>query len=191
MRQTKIHTLLWLTAGLFCSLLVILTVLTGLSGKVLISDPEGIRESADAVMNAIQSGDWNALEDMVLGNPVLIPATGEEGSAERIIYYAYQESLRWTCKEEFQIQGSYVTQRISLTCLDIRCLTSAVAETLAESALSEDRTQLLRSATEQVLITYVPIAEQEITLVFLREQGQWKLVPNTALQTLLSGFTVL
>jgi hypothetical protein len=166
---------------------------SGLSGKVYVSDPEKIPDTVDAVMNCIQSGDWTDLENLVVGEAALVPNTGQEGSAEQLIYFAYQESLHWHCKDSLQIHGPYVSQTISVSCLDIHRLTSAVSALLSETdtaySLSNSENQL-RLITEQILIEYIPIAEHDLTLVFLKENGNWYLVPDAALQTLLSGFTI-
>lgn len=194
MTQAKKHTLLWLAAGLLCSLLALLVVWTGLSGKVWITDPEGIPEAADAVMNSIRTGDWAGLTDMVLGSPALTPPAADADSAESRIWEAYRKSLQWTCAESFGVQDSSITQKVSVTCLDIPGVTDAISKILSDSGSdgfdTASQTELLRRAATQVLESQVPMLRREITLTFQREQGRWMLVPNHALLTLLSGFTV-
>ncbi len=191
MLQTKKSALPWLTLGLLLSLVVLLVVSTGLTGQVTVTDSDGIPAAADAVMNSIRSGDWQALDEMIAGSPGIAPETGEENSVEQMIWKAYQNSLQWTCADTFHPDGRYVTLDISVTCLDIHGVTDAIAEILEESAAGENQRQLLlHSAAEQVLKSDPPVKTSQITLSFLREQRQWKLIPDRALQTLLSGFTV-
>ena len=190
MIQTKKRTFLWLTGGLVFSLLVLLVVSTGLSGNVLITDPEGIPETTDAVMNCIRSGDWMTLEGLVTGNPALAPVTGEEGTAENLIWNAYQQSLQWVYEEEFDIQDSYVIQTVTVTCLDISGVTGIIARILQEPAfIAANSESALLAATEEVLHADVPTIQKEITLTLARENGRWLVVPNSALLALLSGFT--
>ena len=195
MNRTKNLTCLWFSGGIICSILVFLTLWSGLSGNIFVSDPECIPDSVDTVMRCIQSGNWEDLEEIVLGTSSLVPNTGEEGSPEQILYHAYQESLQWRCQGEFQIQDGYITQNITVSCLDIPKLGSAAAAFLAESSIfldnSEDLSQQLRSFTEKIVAEYAPITEHTLTLVFLMENGNWQLVPNAALQSLISGFTVI
>lgn len=186
MVQRKNPALLWLGAGLLLSLLTLLVVFTGLAGNVLVTDPEGIPETADSVLKAVQTGDWKALEGLVSGNPPLVPATGEENTAEKAIWNAYQQSLTWVCGEGFEIRGPYVTQQVSVTCLDIARVTHAMAEILEDAPA--DAAALL-SAAEKILESDPPMVQREITLTFRRGNGRWQLVPNSALQALLSGFT--
>ena len=189
--QAKKHALAWLAAGLLLSLLVFVVVLTGLSGGVVVTDPEGIPQAADMVMRNIQDGNWEALEAAVLGSPALAPRTGEADSAEALIWESYQESLQWTFQNGFDIQDAYVTQKITVTCLDIPGVTKSMSGNLdAEAAANPElKSQFLYAAAEQVLASECPVAEYEITLTFVREKGRWLLVPNSALQALLSGFT--
>ena len=194
MTKSKKQTLLWLFAGLVFSLLTLLVIWTGLSGKVWITDPEGIPEAADAIMDSIQAGDWAALEEMVLGNPELAPNVGVQGSAEIMIWDAYRNSLQWSCEEPFRIHGSLITQKVSITCMDIPSITDAISTmlSLADSTGFDAATQteFLHTVAAHVLESELPMIRREITLTFQRNQGHWMLVPNNALLKLLSGFIV-
>ncbi len=193
MKQSKTVAKIWLLAGFLCSVLVLLVVCTGLSGKTIVADPAGIPEAANEVMDCIRYGNWEALSEMVYGCPSLEPVTGEANSAQERIWKSYQDSLQWTCPEDFAIRDAYVTQKIMVQCLDIHAVTDAMAEILSRSqtssAESEKQEQLLYSAAEQVLLEEIPVTEREITLTFLRENGQWLVIPDRELQALLSGFT--
>lgn len=191
MIQKKKSALPWLTLGMLLSLAVLLVVYTGLSGQVFIKDSEGIPAAADAVMNSIRSGDWQALDEMIAGSPGIAPETGEENSVEQMIWKAYQNSLQWTYDDSCHPDGRYVTLDISVTCLDIHGGTDAIAGILEESAADENQRELLlHSTAQQVLKSDPPVKTSRITLTFQREHSQWKLTPNRALQALLSGFTV-
>lgn len=191
MTATKKNTLLWSAAGFLLSLLVVLTVLGGLAGTVLVTDPEGIPEAADALLTTIRAGDWASLEALVSGDPALEPVPGDPDSAESRIWNAYRQSLQWSCEEGFDLQGSGVIQRVTVTCLDISAVTGKMAQILSRSPASDpqEQPQALLAAAEQVLSEELPTIQEEITLAFSRENGQWKAVPDNALLALLSGFT--
>ena len=193
MKQSKTVAKIWLLTGFLCSALVLLVVCTGLAGKTIVADPAGIPETANEVMDCIRYSNWEALSEMAYGCPSLVPATEEANSAQERIWKAYQESLQWTCPDDFALQDAYVTQKILVQCLDIHAVTGAMAEILsrsqASSAESEKQEQLLYSAAEQVLLEEMPVTEREITLTFLRENGRWLVIPDRELQALLSGFT--
>ena len=194
MTKANKQTLLWFSAGLVFSFLTILVVWTGLSGKVWITGPEEIPDAVDAVMTSIQTGDWVRLEEMVSGNPELTPKVGAADSAEKMIWDAYRDSLQWSCEEPFRIHGSLITQKVSITCMDIPSITDAIS-TMLSSADSTGfdaatQTEFLHTVAAHVLESELPMIRREITLTFQRNQGHWMLVPNNALLMLLSGFIV-
>ena len=194
MTKANKQTLLWFSAGLVFSFLTILVVWTGLSGKVWITGPEEIPDAVDAVMTSIQTGDWVRLEEMVSGNPELTPKVGAADSAEKMIWDAYRDSLQWSCEEPFRIHGSLITQKVSITCMDIPSITDAIS-TMLSSADSTGfdaatQTEFLHTVAAHVLESELPMFRREITLTFQRNQGHWMLVPNNALLMLLSGFIV-
>ena len=191
MTQTKKAALLWSVTGALFALMVFLVVFGGLSGNVLVTDPEGIRDASDTILDCVKTGSWATLETMVSGSSTLSPAAGAAESTERLIWEAYQESLQWTCAQTFSLQGSHVTQKITVACLDIPAVAGALAKDPAVlAAAPEDRSRSLHTAAQELLNAGLPPVQREITLTFLREKGQWLLVPNKALQALLSGFTV-
>ena len=185
--------MLWFTAGLLFSLLALMLVWSGLAGSIMVAEPEEVPKAADAVLQCIQSGDWSRLESMVYGHPPLSPETGEPESAEEAIWKAYQESLDWTIQEDFQVKNAFITQKISITCLDIPGIAAEIIQLLSDTNIniseSENRDQILRAAVNHILESEPPRAEHSITLTFLREEGRWMALPDSALQTLLSGFT--
>jgi len=192
--HTKKKTLPWFAAGLLLSLMVLLTVFNGLAGTVSVTDPAGIPETVDAVMACARNEDWNTLGLLISGTPTLDPVILEADTPEGLIWNAYRESLRWVCEERFSVQGSHVTQAITVTCLDICETTKAMSRALPESATDSDKSELLQSAlreaARQILDDDPPTMQQEITLTLVREKGRWKVISDKALLKLLSGFTV-
>ena len=194
MTKANKQTLLWFSAGLVFSFLTLLVVGTGLSGKVWITGPEEIPDAVDAVMTSIQTGDWVRLEEMISGNPELTPKVGAADSAEKMIWDAYRDSLQWSCEEPFRIHGSLITQKVSVTCMDIPGITDAISTMLSSSDSTgfdaATQTEFLHTVAAHVLESELPMICREITLTFQRNQGHWMLVPNNALLKLLSGFIV-
>lgn len=193
MIQMKKNAFLWFSAGLLFSLLALLLVWSGLSGSVMVTEPEEIPKAADTILQCIQSGDWSCLESMVQGHPSLAPVTGETESPEEVIWNAYQKNLHWTIHENFQIKNALVAQKITVSCLDIPGVAAEVNRILADANIhlseSEYHDQILNAVVNQILETEPPLTEHNITLSFLREEGRWLALPDSSLQALLAGFT--
>lgn len=192
MTHPKKQTIRWFVCGLFFSLMVMLIVVSGLYGKTWVADPEGIPETAEAILHNLRSGNWDSLQELVAGNPNISPDCGDDSSVERLIYQAYLESLDWTCQQECYVQDACVIQTITVKCLDIHRLTKAMADYLnvlpEDTILPENQGQLLYFAAEQLLEADMPVKQYSITLTFLREENRWRVIPNHAFLTLLSGF---
>lgn len=192
MKNTNKYALLWSAAGLFFSLMALLVVITGLSGKVFITDPEGIPQAANQILSCVQSGDWETLQKSVVGTPSLDLETGGPGSAEAILWDAYQKSFLWSIENDYSVSGPYVMQSVTVTCLDIPEVTRQMAGVLVDPSFNAELPgdDPLIPAARQVLKSGTPLKQCEITLTFQREKRQWLLVPNSAFQALLSGFSV-
>ncbi len=171
------------------SLAVLLVVLSGLSGQVWVTEPEAIEQSADAVMTAVRDSDWEKLSELVLDQPVLNPQTGDENTAECLIWNAYRQSLQWYIEKDYEIQNSGMIQELTVTCLDISALTKQINGILAESATDHERESAMPAAVKQALNAEMPMMKKTVTLKFVSKEGKWQLVPNQSLLALLSGFT--
>ena len=189
MTRRKIRTILWILAGLVLSLAAIAVVMTGLAGQVLVTDAEGISLAADNVMHCIQDGDWEELTSAVSGAPELSFQTGEENTAEDLIWDAYRQSLQWSCKDGYEVQGGQVIQQVTVNCLNISELTKQLREAMRQTEDNTASDHGLKAAAEEVLHRDMPMVQKEIRMCFVRTDGQWKLVPDSALLALLSGFT--
>lgn len=181
MATNKKNAFLWTAAGLLLSIMVLVLVLGGLKGGILIADEENIPVTADAVLRSVQVGDWASLSALVSGHPDLEPQLPEDGTVERLIWNAYQSSLQWTL-EGYSVDGSRITQNVTVTCLDIASVSRQLRETPME------RSEQLVTA-EQLLSADIPTMQQTISLTMVRENGSWVIVPNNALLALMSGFT--
>lgn len=189
MKRRKKRTILWTLAGLLFSLAVLLVVFTGFTGQIRITDHAGIPMAADSVLMAVQTGDWATLEFLIADDYDLGPMTGEEGSPEQLIWEAYQQSLQWTCQKGFDVQGAQVIQKVSLTCLDIPALTRHMTMILPEVSKDVSEEQVLTVALNAALAEDLPTLQRDITMTFVRKDGQWKMISDNTLLALLSGFT--
>ena len=189
MKRRKKRTILWTLTGLLFSLAVLLVVFTGLTGQIRIADQPGLPMAADSVLMAIQTGDWATLELLLANDYDLEPITGEEGSPEHLIWEAYQQSLQWHCQQGFDVQGAQVIQNVSLTCLDIPALTRHMTMILPEVSEEVSAQEVLIAELNAALSEDLPTLKKDITMTFVRMNGQWKLIPDNTLLALLSGFT--
>lgn len=189
-RRTK-KAIAWMIPGLVLSILVFLVVFSGLKGEIRITDPYGITESAGKLLECVKTGDWKTLNELTADADPFQPQTGAEGSAEHLIWNAYQESLQWSYAENYETDGAQVTLDVAVTCLDISGFTRSLTGILAESTDEDQREAALASAVRESLDGELPTIQRTVELRFVRKDGQWKIVSNQALLALLSGFTAM
>lgn len=178
-----------MAAGILFCILVLVVVDSGLSGSTIITDPQGVPETAEKVMQCIRQGEWDSLSALTYGAPIPVPAVGADGTTEKYIWDAYQQSLQWSVGEELQVSGPCVSVNVALAYLDIQNVSEEMAQIMLETSENNQQEQLLDHAVRQVLGMQPVSAKRDISLTFVREENQWKVVPNKALLEVFSGFT--
>ena len=78
---------------------------------------------------------------------------------------------------------------VTVNCLNISELTKQLREAMRQTEDNTASDHGLKAAAEEVLHRDMPMVQKEIRMCFVRADGQWKLVPDSALLALLSGFT--
>ena len=209
MKKKTLSVLLWAAAALILTAATIGTAAYGTRSTPSIRmDQAVILDLAEETMTCARSGDYAALSQLLYGNPDLGQSPEKTDEAQSMIWHAYLESLQWTLAENCTPTDTGVTVEVSLQCLDISAVTTAL-QTLAPARMEElakqtteesdiydkDRNYLpefvaevLRSATEDALAQEPQIMERTMTLELVRVNGSWKVVPTEELMHFLSGF---
>lgn len=209
MKKTKRSVILWLIAGAVVCLCTLGAVVYGVnSTPAVLVDPAAVTEAAEQVLACARSGDYDALGQMLYGAPDLGTRPEQSGDAESLIWSAYLDSIQYQLSDECSASGSGVALNVRITCLDISAVTDSLQtiapELLAQKAEEMDTeeeiydeehnyreafiSEVLRSATAQVLAEQPRTMEREITLRLLRSNGHWQVVPTEELLQFLSGF---
>lgn len=209
MEKRKQPANLWLLAGAVISLCVLILVAWGThsSPAVLVNDAK-VLEAAEQMLECARSGDFKALEDLMQGAPDLGTGPGEEDTAQNLLWRAYLNSITYTLPERCHAQDGGIGVEISVSCLDLSAVTTAM-ETLAPELLAqavreadneetiydgengyreEFLAHVLREAANQALSREAQQVEYTLNLSFAREKGCWQVVPTEELLEFLSGF---
>lgn len=198
----------WMVMGIVLSLCVFAALKIGRTEPPkLLVDEEAIRETARDLMDHVCSGDYAEVRLLLSGSPDLGQPPQSDTPAG-LLWQAYLNSIGYACADHCSCTDSQVTIDISLSVLDI----SAVTDTLQQTgqALLEERasqihdeslvydadhnylesflSQILMDATAQALDENSHTIERQLTLLFTRQDGVWKIVPTQELQQFLSGY---
>lgn len=161
---------------------------------------------AQSVLNALDSGDFGAVEGYLYGKPSLGLDREPSVTEGRELWNAYRSSMEVTMDERCYGEGTNIYQTARVTCMDIAQTLSGLYRRAGEllknkldaqedytALLGEDgqipqtlrdelRTQALREAlAEPKTMT------TQITFQLIEKDGQWWVVPDQAMLDILSG----
>ena len=210
MKRTKILSGIFGVLGLLLAVVCVYLSLTRLQAQpVLVDIPEDAQQHAQNLMEAICRGDYDQAGQMLYGTPDLgvdREATDEVG---QMIWKAFIESLEYEFVGDFYATDTGIARDVSISTLVI----SSVTETLGQrsQALLEHRVanardisqiydenndyredfvmNVLYDAAYQSLQEDARYESRTITLNLVYRQGQWWVMPDTALLRVTSGGT--
>lgn len=197
--------------GLLGTVLAVGTVALSLWARnaepVLVSTPEGAVETAEAMLDAVCRGDYEAAGSLMQGNPDLGADRQPADAVGVLLWDAYVGSMEYSLSGSCYATDSGVAQNVAWTSLDLSGFTELLgteAQTLLTQRVEntqdpdqvydengEYRTdfvmEVLLDAAEQILRNDPEYTTRMITLKLVYEQGQWRVVPEAALLAAISG----
>lgn len=209
MKTRKRSTTLWAVTGAILALCTLGTAVYGMhSSPVLALDTTAVVEAAEQTLSCAQSGDYEALSQMLYGAPKLGDTPEKAETAESAIWQAYLDSIAYQVDDTCYAAEDAVALDVSIQCLDISAVTASMKEIVpdllldgvknaedpdavyqSDGSYQEDFVdEVLYTAAKQVLKQKQPVKEQTLTLHFAHADGQWQAVPDQALQQFLSGY---
>lgn len=174
---------------------------------VLLQTPPSAVSQAAAVMDAACDADYAALETLFYGSPSLGFTTEIEGPISTMIWEAFTGSLSYEFNGECYATADGLEQAATVRYMDIESATLKLTER-AQSLLqarvdaAEDVSEIydanneyredlvnavLLEAATQALEQDIQYRQVEITLRLVYTEGQWRVLPNTALLEAVSG----
>jgi len=171
-----------------------------------VPQPEGVREFALEFLATLDKGDFSGVEKCLYGSPDLGLEKEPDTESAKQLWQAYRDSVDVEYSDYCYSEGTNIYQSAKVTTLDLPAamgkLNSAAAEilkTTLETAedptalLNEDgtipdtlRQQALSQALTQVLSEGTTVT-REMNVRLVKEDGQWRVVPDGALLAVLSA----
>ncbi len=171
--------LLGTTAGVLCSLD---------APAALLSIPDGAKECAGDVVDALSQGDFSAVERRIYGLTESSDSWTPSDEAGALIWQAYLDSV--TCESAGY---GYATQtglawNVTVSTLDLAKVTEHARSILAEQAAEEDPSGALRlEAAEQAILEQEDRVVRDLKLNLIQADGAWYVLPDAQLLGILSG----
>ena len=161
---------------------------------------------AQSVLNALDSGDFVAVESHLYGKPSLGLDREPSAPEGRELWNAYQSSIKITTDERCYGEGANIYQTAQVTYMDIAQTLSGLdrrAGELLKNKLDaqEDHTALLgedgqipqklkeelRTVAFREALAEPKTVTTQITFQLIEKDGQWWVLPDQAMLDILSG----
>lgn len=200
-------TILGILAAICAAVSIIFAVSSVSQGPKLLKAPDSAQERTQALMELVCSGAFDDASLLLSGTPDLGLETPAAGTPEALIWDAWLDSLRYEFSGDCYVTSDGIARDVTVWGLDIPLTTQAISaeaqllleERLANSAdgsgiydadgnLSKTfADQILYDATVKGLSAPPQEVSRQMTLTLKYEHNQWMIVPDTQLQTFLSG----
>lgn len=174
---------------------------------VLVTQPEAAREQVVTVLDAVCAGGYAAAGQEMYGTPDLGVDREAADEVGVLIWDAFVDSLSYELKGECYAVDDGVAQKVAISCLKIDSVTATLRErsqALLEQrvAEAEDTSELydgtgeyredlvmdvLRQAARQALAEDAVYETVQVQVNLVYKNGQWWVVPDTALLNVISG----
>ena len=169
--------------------------------------PRGAKECVQEVMDAIGSGDFTLASRYFYGEPDLGVNNRPESMAGTMVWDAFVRSISYEVKSDFYATESGLAIDVAVTAMDIPGVTEVLAKKAhmlltdrVESATDMDElydennefreelvADVLSEAVVRALAEDAQPVTRDITLHLILRDGQWWVLPDSALLTAISG----
>jgi len=181
-------------SGLFGTLggvLMVLGVVTGFWFQGRTQERQVPREAARTAqqwMDALSQGDLDGASGLMYGSVSLNQGEGDAQGIQALVEAAYWKSLSCTAQTLCRTASDGVEQQVLITVLDLDAVWDAIEE--RAKALTQNGApveQSLLQAAQEVLDRSCPTVSSTVPLRLIYREGQWRILPDRALEQALAG----
>lgn len=186
---------------------ILLSFLNLNAKPLLLEEPEAARQQATALMDALCAGEYEAVSQVLWGQPELGMDRAPEEEVGKLFFAAYQDSLEYEVLKTCYATDDGVALDVRVTCLDLEHITgdlrqrsqalleqrvaeaADIAEVYDESGeYREDFVMdVLYQAAQQSLTEQGKTVTRELTLDCVYQDGRWWILPGDLLLEIISG----
>lgn len=209
MKKYKHPVYLWAMAGVVLSLLTLAVIVFGIhSTPTIAMDYEVVVQAASETLDCVRTGDYEALSQLLYGAPNLGESPEATEDAQSMILFAFLDSIQYQVSPQCRASDSGITVDVHIQCLDIAAVSEAlqaivpdlmtkIANEKGDESLVYDAnhdylesflSEVLATATKQVLAGNPTTTEKDITLELVQSGGKWQVVPTEDFVQLLTGY---
>lgn len=177
------------------------------SSVKILENPTGAVQCSDELMNAVNGGDFPALEQLIYGQPELEADGAPAGNYAQTVWEYYADSMSFAYTSKLYLLDADLARDGSVTTLDLERLSECVASrakilleakvasaTDMKELYAEDGAfrpelvaQVMQEALQSALSEDIRTVTQDVTVRLIYRDGQWWAVPDQRFLKAISG----
>ncbi len=200
--------------SVFFAVLGILLAVSAAGAVFLLSDAQPIllgasgtaAKTAASLMDALCDGDYDAAEQLLYGQPDLGLDRAPAEPVGQLLWDAYRDSLTYTLDGECYASENGLKQNVKITALDLTAVTAEIGARLPDLLESRSRSMedsqvydvnreyreafvndVLLDTAEAALKDASATREYSLVLTLIHQEGNWRVVADEPLLTVISG----
>lgn len=176
---------------------------------ILVVEPQAAREQAAGLLDTLCAGDYTGASAYFSGHPDLGTLPEDAMDAQKEIWAAFLQSLRYEMSGDLYATDSGVAVDVTITALEIPTVTANLkarsqAILQARVAQAEEMEEIydennnyresfvmdcLHQAVEEALTQDGTSRQEQLTLHMIYQEGTWLVLPEQPLLSALSGWS--
>lgn len=205
--QNRLSNILLALGTVLAAAAVCIALLAKNDAPKMLQHPADAMRCAKEMMSSLEKGDYTGASERMYGRPSLGTAPEGGNLAVELLWTAFLDSMEYEMAEKCYVTDTGVAVDVTVQMLDVPAVITsmedyakellgkrvAAAKNMTEIYDSENNfrqeimDKVLRDATMQALSENAVYCQENITLNLVYEKGQWWVVPDTQLQSILSG----
>lgn len=208
MKIARFFAVIFAVLGMVLMILSAVVCFASLDAKVkVLETPEEAVACAEQMVQALDAGDFAAMEKLMYGQPSLDADRTPEDPVAAVLWQRYREEMSCVASTKLYLNGSEFVRNVTVTTLDVASVTGNVqsrAKVLLEQQVeaatdmqqlydeennfrAELVDQVMAQALEQAMEADAKYITQEGQFKVIHRDGQWWAVPDQALLKAISG----
>ena len=200
-RELSPSRILYAAAALAAAVVLLILLTAGRRAPAIFGTPSAAAETVQSFADAVSAGDLNTAASCLYGSPRLTGDSFDDGSAGAALWARFTGSLRCTVSGPAAATAAGVSYILTCEGMDLTAALSELEEILPDflsrrAASDPDAYAADGGWRQEFLDDALPAAaaavsetrfSRQFTVELVKEDGAWKIIPDAALLSALSG----
>lgn len=211
MKQMKLTSTHFTILAILAIVLALAVTAVGLlTSPMLLKAPEEASQQVETLLKAVSRGDYASVSQCLVGHPSLGMDRDPANAANKLVWDSFTSSFRYRLEGDFYATSNGLSQDVTVEFLDVSGITDGLndrAQTLLAQRVQEaeftweiydENNEYREDVVMEVLAQAIEESQAQnkktvsipLTLSLVYQDGQWLIVADNALLSVLSGNTL-